>query len=189
MLPLARSRPTPICAGDSADSSLGARLPYSLSLEEVMNLGQKALPGRLALQQDVVLALDRHEPRAGDQGGNRAPRVEGYPAILARVEDQCGRGDPRRQVADIDLVECAQEAHRVLRRGRQALEVVEPAQLLGGALGDERGAEHLPERHVGLAPAYLRQLDVEFCLFPLLRVALEFAAGVAAVENQVADPL
>ena len=30
---------------------------------------QESLPGWLAFQQDMILAFERHEPRAGDQRG------------------------------------------------------------------------------------------------------------------------
>ena len=86
----------------------------------------------------------------------------------------------------------AHEARRVRRRGRDALQLVEPAVLLGGAVGDELRGEELAERRVLLAPAELGQLASSSRpprAAPASRVAHQPSARVAAVQDQVAHPL
>ena len=95
-------------------------------------------PGRLAAEQHVVVAVQRHEARAGNQRGELAAFVERHPRIAARMQDQRRHAQLPRQLGDVDLVEGLQRARGVLRRrGQRARARSTTGVLRRRAAGDE----------------------------------------------------
>ena len=54
-------------------------------------------------EQDVVVALQWHQPRAGDPGRERSTVLEGVHPLVARVDDECGDVDVGQQVGRVGL--------------------------------------------------------------------------------------
>src|SRR5262245_30999330 len=116
-----------------------------LDPEERSHFLHEAGPRRLAFQQEVVASLEGHEPGARDERGQEPTFVVWDTEILRDVEHERRRGEPRREVADVQRVAGAQNPRRVLRGSRYALELVEPVTLLGTGLRNEHAGESLPE--------------------------------------------
>jgi hypothetical protein len=87
--------------------------------EEVADLRHELRPGGFVLEQDVVAALERHEPRSGDRHGEEPPLPERDDGIATCMQDERGDADARKERGDVDLADGAGEADRVL--GRRAL--------------------------------------------------------------------
>ena len=75
------------------------------------------------------------------------------------------------------------------RRGRDPLQLVEPALLLLGRGRDEHRGEHAAERRVRTRPADLDHLVERVLDLGLLRRLVPGRVGVAVVEQQPGDPL
>ena len=95
--------------------------------EEVVHLGHELPERGLAFEQQVVPAFEGDESRVGDQGRQQAALLVRHAGVLTRVEHQRRTGDLRREVADVDGGELGEQPGRVLGRGGDALELVEPA--------------------------------------------------------------
>ena len=145
-----------------------------------VDLVEEDRPGRL-VHQDVVAARQRHEAAVRDQRRQVAGRRQRHPPLVAGVQHERRARHLRRQVGDVDLGERLEEAHRVVRRRRAPLQLVELLPLLAGAVGEELRREHLAERRVVAAPADPGHLEVEGRLAALLlgRRPQRAAAAVA----------
>ncbi len=150
-----------------------------------------ALPGRLALEQQVVAAFERHEARAGDParrsaGPRRTARARRGWCSTSVGHDTCGS----RSTTSMSL-------NSRMKRAAFAGEVEMRSSSLNQwccsarAAGDELRREELAERGVLLAPAELGEAVHHLGLLALLRrrVALQPAARVAAVQDQVRHAL
>src|SRR5882672_1327264 len=62
------------------------------ALQEELDLLEEPLRRRLVLQEQMVLALDGHEPGAGNARCQRAAALEGDHGIAAHVHHERGRG-------------------------------------------------------------------------------------------------
>ncbi len=139
----------------------------------------------------MIAARQRHEPTPRHPGGQRAPGLERHPHVVARMQDQRGNRHTIHEVRHIDLEERTLELHRVLRRGGNALQLVEPVELRLVGVGHEQLGEdltigccvsapaHTGERHQGLL--LLQSVGIDAALRP--------SAAVGAVEDQVGDAL
>src|SRR5205814_8584550 len=76
-------------------------------------------------------------------------------------------------------------------RGRDALQLVEPAMLLGRATGNELGGKELTEGRVLLAPAELGELVHRLGFFALPRIGAtpQAATGVSTMDDEVTHAL
>ena len=147
-------------------------------------------PCRLVGEQDVVGALEGHEPAPGDCRGELPGGLQGRSAVVACVEHQCRHRHVACQCGDVDLREAVQEPHRVLGRCRLALELGELLPQLVRHVGNELPREQAPEARVVLPPPTPSEL------VPAARLrqarcssmgAGQAALQVAAVEHEAAD--
>ena len=72
------------------------------------------------------------------------------------------RGDARQEVENIDVSKGLQQPGCIFGRGRDPLQVVEPAHLLERGIGQEQRCQDLPNGRVVLRPASSRQGDHGF---------------------------
>ena len=107
-----------------------------------------------SLEHDVVRALQRDQPGAGDVRREEAALLEVVHPVAAAVQHQ--RRDGRAAGSRSITSACAALApggDGVLGRHRDPLELVEPAHLLLGGAGDHQRREHPPERPSRAAPS------------------------------------
>jgi hypothetical protein len=69
------------------------------------------------LEEQVIATFERDEPGSRDQRREQAALLVGNASVVARMKHQRRRGHPGSELAHIDLIELADEPHRVLRRG------------------------------------------------------------------------
>src|SRR5438046_5183385 len=146
-----------------------------------------APPSQLVFEQQVIVALERHETRARDETRDQAALGEGHSRVAHTMQDERRTGDLREERYDVDFVEHAHEAPGIHGRGRNALQLVEPAMLLGSAAGNELRGEELPKSRILLAPAQLCQLahHLGFFALALAGTPVQAPAGVSAVEDEL----
>src|SRR5262245_45687191 len=106
--------------------------------KERANLREKREARRVLFQEQVIVAFERHEPRAGNAGGQLATIGVGDARVLAAVEHQRGLSDLTQAMRDVDVAERVDEPRRVLGRGRLALQLVQPVRLLRRCAGNEQ---------------------------------------------------
>src|SRR5262245_40396519 len=140
------------CAFGRGSGACGRR-GSSILIQEFANLLDEASPCRFVLQQQMITALEGDESCPGDGARQRQAVFESDQSIVAAVQNQGRYRYLRRQVGHIDVPECALQPYGVLRRGRYALQVVEPLHLLERRAWNEQRREDLPERGVVLPPA------------------------------------
>ena len=88
--------------------------------EELAQLGTVDRPGRLVLEDDVVVALQRHQPGALDAGGEVAGLLEVVHPVAARVEHQGRQVELAQQVRGCrPASRCRREVARGLGVGRR----------------------------------------------------------------------
>src|SRR3954469_12782297 len=143
-------------------------------------------PGRLALEQHVVPALERRELRAGDERRHQASLVEWDERVVARVHDERRYADLRSEACHVEPVAGGAKPDGDVRGGRDACELVEPLELLGGPARKEQHGERPPERDVPRSPSDADQRLEELGLLALRGVPEGAAAGVSAVEDETA---
>ena len=136
------------------------------------NSSRKLRPGRFVGQQDVVAAFQRHEAGRRDQRCQLPAFFERNPCVVARVHDQCRDTQACRLRADIDLIQRLDNGDSVLRRGRDALQIIEPLVLLARPVRNELRREDLPERRVVAPPAEANELDKGLGFLALLLASL-----------------
>src|SRR5262249_34008070 len=147
-------------------------------------------PCGLTLEDEVVAALERNEARVLDAGRQTPPFLEGYSRIAAAMHHQRWGPDLRQKLLDVDLRRRSQAPHRVLRGGRDALQVIEPLRLLGCAAGHELRGEDLAEGRIFLAPALQYQRAQRVRLLDLLATAaFAHATSEAAIEHEMRHAL
>ena len=103
--------------------------------EEIGNGLGAHIPGRLVVNEDVVLAFKGKEVCAGNARSKRASHRERDPLIMSRVKNQRRHTDLTKTVANIDMSERLLETRGVPGRGRVSLEFVEPGQGLYACIG------------------------------------------------------
>src|SRR5262244_1298664 len=93
----------------------------------------------------------------------------------------------RRQIAYIDLIECADQAGSIFRSAGDSLELVEPATFFAGGFGNKKRSKNLPESRMLFAPADLDQLQKNFRLFEnLWRFSASLQpGGISAIQNEL----
>ena len=171
---------SPRCGGS------GARFARAEEIHEGL---AEPLPGRLALDQDVIAALQRHEARAGNFGGEQPALLERNARVAARMHDHRRHSHARQQRAHVDFAERFENARRDLRLRRGAHQVAEPAHLLGVRVRNEQRGEQLAERRILLAPALPDQLVERLAVAAHFLAALRPTLGVAAVQHELRDAL
>ncbi len=139
----------------------------------------------------MIAAVQGHEPRPRNRGRDEPAFGEGHPQVALGVEDQGWRPHLRGDAAHVDPVERLEHPGRVLRRRRDPLQLVEPVDLLPVGVGNEQCREDLTERRMILAPSDADHVEHQLPLFHLFRgePAVQPSAQVAAVQNEMADPL
>ena len=90
------------------------------------------------------MAFERNEPGIGDSTRQQQPLLERTGGVAAAVQYQSGCGDTRQQLGDVDVTEHLQKAGRILRRGRHALQIVDPLRLFERRAGDHERGKDLP---------------------------------------------
>src|SRR5712691_8413569 len=101
----------------------------------------------------MVGAIQGHEPRAWDHGGEATAFLERYDRIASRVKDKGWDCEMRQPILDIDFAESFHESHGIFGGSRHPLEIVEPAHLLRRGARDESRGEDLTVGRVVAAPA------------------------------------
>jgi len=137
---------------------------------------------RLVRQDDVVVAFERNEPGFGDSARQQQPLLERTGGVAAAVQHEGRCGDTRQQLRDIDVTEHLQKAGRILRRGRHALQIVDPLRLFERRAGDHERGKDLPEGGVVPPPADPNKLEQSPAPLDFSRVsprtpALRIASG------------
>src|SRR5258705_3697091 len=112
--------------------------PSQIMTAKVADFLDEAGPRRIAFQDDVIAAFERHETRAGDGGGEPAALVEGMHGVVSAIQYQRRDLYLSQQIAHVDLIDGLADPHRVFRRRGDALQVIEPLHLLGAAPWDEK---------------------------------------------------
>ena len=107
--------------------------------------------------------------------------------VTERLRDRGRRHDPRQLIGDVDLLTGDPARDRVLRRCRHALQVVEPAHLLLGRIGDEDRREHTPEDRIILRPARPDHAQVRLLLGERRAFPYDRHAAGGSVEDQPGD--
>lgn len=130
--------------------------PYdgvALGLHEIAYLSSERRPRRLVGEDDVVPCLERDEPSVGDPGRDVRRMLERRCAVAPGMEDERRHPDGREKIHDIDRLAGDPARDGVLRGGRQTLEIVEPAHLPLGGVGDEGRRENAAEGALRPCPA------------------------------------
>src|SRR5689334_13053472 len=109
---------------------------WRLGTEERADLVEEVSPRRFALEEHVVLALQRDETRARNERRESAARLEVDHRIAPRVQDECRHIERSGLFANVDAVRGFFDAKCVLYRER-AREVTEPLPLFRRSLGEE----------------------------------------------------
>lgn len=109
-----------------------------LALAEGVELSHECLPGGVVSAEDVVAARERHESSTRDERGQVSPFLERGGGVISQVDHQGGHPQPSGLLLDVDLVGRLPELRGHVRRGRQALELVEGSTTSGGASGMNR---------------------------------------------------
>src|SRR4029077_539814 len=138
-------------------SGARGRRGASLLIQEFANLIDEASPCRFVLQQQMIAALKGDESCLGDGTRQRQAVFECDQSVVAAGQTQGRYRYLRRQGCHVDVPEYALQPHGVLRRGRYALQVVEPLHLLERRAGNEQRREDLSERGVVLPRALAHQ--------------------------------
>ena len=163
--------------------------PGPVQLHEGGHLVAEDGPSGFVGQQDVVVALQRNQPRPRYAGGQDARVVERAHPVLSRVQHQSGSVQPGQQLGHVSAHPAlAREVCRVGAR-RDPLQVVEPPHLRLGGVGNHQRGEHPPELRVRPGPADFDHLLVGLVELAVLRAGERHRGGVAAVEQQPGDPL
>src|SRR5262249_10916662 len=106
------------------------------------------------------------------------------------MEHEGGRSNLTEQMRHIDGSAHGAKLGRDRRRGSLATQLVEPRELLVGALGNEARGEDLPERRIVRTPTETNQLDERAIeLFVLGVAARGETTGVTTVKDQTRDSL
>jgi hypothetical protein len=142
----------------------------AIVIKEAVELVAEHRPGGLALEQDVVPALQRDESRARHRCRDLPSLIERDPRVISAVKDQRRGVHLRQALCHVEIPDLDLELHGVLRRGRQPLQFVEPVDLLQRSVGHELGREELAIGGIVAAPAALDQREDRPVLF--LRAAL-----------------
>lgn len=109
--------------------------------------------------------------------------------LVARVQDQCRRGDLRQHVEGVCLAALAPGRVGRARRDRTLLQVVDPAHLLLGRSGNHHGGEDASEQRVLAVPARPdHRLEGRFEL-PVVVGDVVAHPRVGAGTHQVRHPL
>src|SRR5215467_2690243 len=77
--------------------------------QETTHLADECRPGRIAWQENVVAAVERHEPRSGDAACNEPTLLEWASGVVTAMQNQRRRGDLREEVDDIDASDPLQQ--------------------------------------------------------------------------------
>ena len=77
----------------------------SSSPEKTTNLIDETHPRRLMREDQVILALECHEARAGNPSRQHQAMLEGHPSVPATVQHESWDGDSRQQPRDVDVSE------------------------------------------------------------------------------------
>src|SRR4051812_40342990 len=108
-------------------------------------------------KREVVTAIDLDEARIGNLLRQHESEVAWHSRIAAAVEHESGDLDQRQQRSHVEFSDSALYASGIFGRGREALQFVKRAGLLGSRVGPEPGREELPESRIGVAPPLLDQ--------------------------------
>src|SRR5256712_310372 len=138
----------------------------------------------------MVGAIQGHEPRAWDHGGEATAFLERYDRIASRVKDKGWDCEMRQPILDIDFAESFHESHGIFGGSRHPLEIVEPAHLLRRGARDESRGEDLTVGRVVAAPSFPNEShERPIFLFLLGGTSSAPAPSVGPVEDQVACSL
>ncbi len=77
--------------------------PLVRTAEELARESRKADPSGFLLQQDVIVAVQRHESGSPDPSSKIFARGEGHHLVVFRVKDHRRRGHPRQEPVNVDL--------------------------------------------------------------------------------------
>src|SRR3954454_20612655 len=91
--------------------------------EERVELVDERPPGRLALEQHVVPALERRELRAGDERRHQASLVEWDERVVARVHDERRYAELRSEACHVEPVAGGAKPGGDVRRGGAACQL------------------------------------------------------------------
>jgi hypothetical protein len=157
--------------------------------QEVRHLPLEDRPGRFVLEQDVVRAVQRDQPRSGDRGGQQPTLLERAHLVATGVQHERGHRESGQQLGDVRVHALVQRVGGDRRRDRHPLQVVHPAHLFLGRAGDHQRGEHPPEQGVLPTPADPHDLLEGGAQLDLVGRRVAQRSGEAAVEHQLADPL
>ena len=161
-----------------------------LDSHEVADGVAESLPGRLALEQDVVLRVQLDELGAGDARRELPPRRDRHGRVFTGVEDERRRAHLLDELRDVHRAARPQQIRGDRRRARPPAELVEPVHLLARRARNEARGEDLPEGRVVPPPPDGGELDDRLVLALPDRVAAERPAPrVAAVQHEPRDAL
>src|SRR5580700_7518875 len=106
----------------------------------------------------MIAAFQRNEARRRDERCQLPALFEGNALVVARMQNQRRNTDAFGVRGDIDLIQRLDNGCGVLRRGRGALQIVEPLVLLARPARDELRREDLTERRIVAAPTEADEL-------------------------------
>src|SRR5690348_7978260 len=144
------------------------------SADELTQLGHEPGPGGLVLEENVVVALEREEACAPDPCREQTALLERDDRVTAWMDHEHGNRDVVEEVDDVDLAPAVAQAHGRLGADGEALELVEPLELLRRRAGDEAAREDSAEGRVRPPPPHSDEVAEQHGLVALLpcRVAL-----------------
>src|SRR5215475_4734075 len=131
----------------------------ALELHKLQHFIAEARPGRFGLKEDVVLRVELDELGARDSGGEDVPFCNRDDDVVARVQHQGRRPHLAEQRRDVKRSPRFKESGGNLCRQSLPAEVVEPAKLFIGPLGDEPRGEDLAEGGVIAAPFQTNEIN------------------------------
>jgi hypothetical protein len=76
--------------------------------QEIGDRIDETLPRRLVREDQVVLALERHEASVTDLTRQHQAVLEGHPSVPPAVHHERWNGDLRQQLRDVDVADDAQ---------------------------------------------------------------------------------
>ena len=94
--------------------------------EKAAHLVDETGPCGLVLEQDVVAALERNEPRAGNERGELPPLTERSDGVARGMQHERRRSHMWCELAHVEHRRGREQANSHFGRGRDPLQVTEP---------------------------------------------------------------